>query len=428
MSNVIRLPRPSSSRPNGAKPGLYFRVGYNQHRDVLDLLSSGVHDFHGIVIDATNLERHVELKTRALEVGLDVVLDPKTFAMAFPGGHSKSMASLPWGLERPHTYADFGGDKGKAIALEIAEFATENQFTQVIGPAHVLSGANDKWLRRDIELMAQMRLALDADGSDIQMIYPLSLPMQVFRDPLERAAIVAALADSPMDAIWLRIENFGTDATGEKTVAYIQAACELQNLGVPMIADHVGGLSALGLLAFGSVGGLSHGITLYENFKTSSWRKPPEEGRRSGGIATRVYVPRLDMVLKPEDAKAFLNSSTRTKGRFGCRDSHCCPGGLNDMLDNPTRHYVYQRSEEVNNIASVPESARGSTYLDRYVRPISDNVSAAASLGAISDEMRKKLEQKQKRLGRYRQSIGHLVEVDNMRGEPILPKKRSERK
>lgn len=427
MSNVIHLPRPTDARPVGASAGLYFRVGRNQHKDLLDVLSGGVRDFHGLVIDGTNADRHSELHLQALDLGLDVVLDPKTHAMAFPGGHTNSMGNLPWGYERPHTVADFEGSSGTRIANEIASFAAERQYTQVLGPCHVLSGANDRWLRRDIDMMGRTRLALDANEKGTQLIYPLSLPMRVFRDPVERGAIVSAIADAPMDALWLRVDNYGSDATGEKTVAYIQAARDLHALGVPIIADFVGGLSALGLLAFGSVGGIAHGVTFLEGFKASSWRRPPQPGRAGSGNATRVYVPRLDMLLKPDDASHFLTSSTRTRAVHGCRNSHCCPAGLADMLSHPSRHFMYQRTEEVMRVTAPPLSVRGSEYLDKFVRPISDDVSAATGLGAISKEMRAKLDKKQKNLGRFRQSIGHLVEVGGQSSEAALPKTRHER-
>lgn len=427
MSNVIHLPRPLDSRPAGAAAGLYFRVGRNQHKDVLDVLSGGVRDFHGIVLDATSADRHADLHLQALELGLDVVLDPKTHAMAFPGGHTNSMASLPWGVDRPHNVADFEGDRGALIANEIAEFAAERKYTQVLGPCHVLSGANDRWLRHDINMMGQTRAALDARSPRMQLIYPLSLPMGVFRDSVERSAIVAALADAPMDALWLRVDNFGSDATGEKTVAYIHAARELQALGVPIVADYVGGLSALGLLAFGSVGGVSHGVTFLEGFKASGWRRPPQPGRPRSGHATRVYVPGLDMLLKPEDASQFLTSSTRTRGKFGCRNSHCCPSGPVDMLNHPARHFIYQRSDEVARVTAPPTAVRGSQYLDQFVRPISDDVSAASGLGAISEEMRAKLKKKQKTLGRFRQSIGHLLEAGSTGADAVTPKTRKER-
>ncbi len=262
----------------------------------------------------------------------------------------------------------------------------------------------------------------------MELIYPLALPMRVFRDPLERAAIVAAMADAPADAIWLRIENFGSGETGDKTVAYVQAAREFHALGIPVIADHTGGLSGLGLLAFGAVGGLAHGVTMLEGFKADAWRRPKSEGGQDGGPVTRVYIPRLDLHLKKAEARAFLKSSTRTMARFGCRDTHCCPGGIDGTLDNPTRHFVHQRSSQIAEMSRIPQSIRPSRYLEDNVRPVSGDVSAAFGLGAISAELRSKFEKKLKAMERFQQAISHFSQIDEMNSMAEVPPRRSERK
>src|ERR1041385_3446454 len=102
MTNVIRLPRPKQDQSPVNPLGLYFRVGRDQHRDVLDLLAQGETSFFGLVIEARYADRHRELHTEALKKGLDVVLDPGTHAMATVGGHSPSAALLPWGSAQPH--------------------------------------------------------------------------------------------------------------------------------------------------------------------------------------------------------------------------------------------------------------------------------------------------------------------------------------
>ena len=425
--NIIRLPRPRDARPASGRLGLYLRVGFNQHSELLEVMAGGERGFHGLVMEAQNVARHAELRSHALQAGMDIVLDPKTHALALPGGHSSSLASLPWANDRHHTSRDFEGKAGRDLSQLVGAFAVKNQFTQVLGPTHLLGGANDKWLRLDIDNMGHLRDFLTAEKSEIQIIYPLALPMKALRDPLERAAIVAALADAPMDALWLRIENFGAGETGDKTVAYIEAAREFHSLGVPVIADHVGGLSGLGLMAFGAVGGLAHGITMLEGFKANTWRKPRPVRPQDGGPVTRVYVPRLDLHLKRAEALAFLRSSTRTMGRFGCRDTHCCPGGIDAMLDNPTRHFVHQRSGQIAALSGVPQSMRPSDYLEQTVRPVTEDVSAAFGLGAISDELKGKFEKKMKSTGRYQQAIRHFAKVDEAQTIAQTPQPRSER-
>lgn len=424
--NVVHLPRPTAARPKRDIFALYLRPGHSQHKELLNALAAGKRDFSGVVIEAGNIDRHHELIAHAHQVGMDIVLDPKTQAMATPGGHSNGMAKLPWGSEKPHGIDDFTGDAGRKKSHLIAQHAADHNFTQILGPTHLLGSANDWWLRRDVQNMAHLRNALDEDRSAIQLIYPLMLSMQVLRDPLQRAAIIAAVADAPADSIWLRVDNFGSDASGEKTVAYIEAVRDFHALGKPVIADHVGGLAGSGLLSFGAVGGIAQGITMQESFKANRWQHPRREGQ-SGGMATRVYMPHIDLFLSPPDAEAFIGSSTRTRTRFGCRDTHCCPGGLRDMLENPAKHFVHQRSEEIRTISERPETVRVAEYVDRMVRPVSDNVAQAVGLGAISSELRKKLEKKQKTMGAFREAIAHFAEVDAMPSRASAPPSRSER-
>jgi hypothetical protein len=40
-------------------------------------------------------------------------------------------------------------------------------------------------------------------------------------------------------------------------------------------------------------------------------------------------------MLKRDEARLLLESTTRARSLFGCRDSHCCPRKVQDMLDKP---------------------------------------------------------------------------------------------
>jgi len=78
-------------------------------------------------------------------------------------------------------------------------------------------------------------------------------------------------------------------------------------------------------------------------------------------------------------------------------------------------------------ISQRPEDIRVSEYLDKTVRPVSDSISAAVGLGAISHDLKKKLEKKQKHMGGYREAISHLAEVDAMPSQSSAPPSRRER-
>ncbi len=198
------------------------------------------------------------------------------------------------------------------------------------------------------------------------------------RNTVERRAIIAALADAPCAAIWLKVENFGDDATGEKVAAYIEACRDFHERGLPLIGDYIGGLPGLGALAFGAVGGIAHGVTMQQNFKASGWRRPHVKG--SGGPTWRIYIPQLDLLLRRNTAQNLFGTSPKIKAMCGCRDTHCCPHGPGDMLNHPARHAIYQRAREIERLSSVPQTVRAGQYLNQNVRRASDDVAHVAAI------------------------------------------------
>ncbi len=90
----------------------------------------------------------------------------------------------------------------------LGAFAIENRFTQIAAPDVLMNGPHDRWLSIDVET-AKLR---EVVPPEIGIVYSLSLPMRVFRDPKVREQIVAQLLQVPIDALWLKIENFGSDA------------------------------------------------------------------------------------------------------------------------------------------------------------------------------------------------------------------------
>jgi hypothetical protein len=407
-SNVIPLPRPKGQRTASSALGFFVRVGRNDHIELAQLLASGESGIFGFVIDAHNLDRHRELITEARRRNLDVILDPKTQQMGFPHALSESLSALPWALARHHNVTDFDGADGRSRAAQIVEFAMANGFTQILGPSHILSGASDPWLRRDIAMMNWAAEQVAAAGGVLDLVYSLALPMKVLRNPGERQAIIAAIADAPFDSLWIKTENFGDNSTGEKAVAYIDACRDFHGRGLPLVGDYIGGLPGMAALAFGAVGGIAHGVTMQQNFSTAHWRQP--RGPQSGGAGWRVYVPQLDVLLKPAVAEILL-SSPRIKAVCGCRDTHCCPHGTRDMIQRPARHAIYQRAREIEKLSAAPQHLRAGQYLNDTVRPVSDLVARVAAAASLDDSIKKNLSKKQGEASRLRETFGHIVSM-----------------
>jgi hypothetical protein len=427
--NVIRLPRPRAQRPAPEGLGFYVRASRNDHVALLDLLATGEDGIFGLVIDAQHVDRHRDLITEARRRDLDVILDPKVLQMGFPGAMTEGLTALPWGLERHHNVADFDGSEGQRRAAQIVEAALNSGVTQLLGPTHLLSSANDQWLRRDIAMMSRTadEIARSGKAKEMDLIYPLAVPMALLRNAAERRAIIAALADAPCAAIWLKVENFGDDATGEKVAAYIEACRDFHARGIPLVGDQVGGLPGLGVLAFGAVGGIAHGVTMQQSFRASGWRRPPVQG--SGfGPSWRVYIPQLDLLLKTQATQTLFAASPKIRAMCGCRDTHCCPHGVRDMLGHPARHAIYQRAREIERLSAVPQSVRAAHYLNQSVRKVSDDVAQVAAFSVGDDALEKGLQSKQRGMSRYRQTVAHLVENGEVPSVAIPPLRRQARK
>ena len=421
-SNIVYLPRPHDARLIPRPLALFVRVGHNDHREMLDLIATGERGASGFVIDAQNVKRHRELITEAQRRGFDLILDPKTQQMGFEGGHTASLAAFPWGAERHHSVSDFEGIEGRSRADQIVEMAAHSGFTQILGPTHLLSGPNDPWLRRDIAMMEWTYESIIASGAELGLIYSLAVPMAEFRKREIRQALIAAIADAPCDAIWLKVENYGDDATGEKTVAYIEACRDFHERGIPLVGDHVGGLPGLGALAFGAVGGIAHGVTMNQAFRAARWRRPRRPS--NGGPTWRVYLPQIDMLVKPDVAKSLLATSRRIRGSFGCTNSQCGPHGVRDMISRPARHALYQRTREIEMLSETPTTIRADRYMDRNVRPVSDNVALLAGDVRLDSMLRNRLVRKQGDLSRFRQSMAHLAEAAPLGSIAISPSRR----
>ena len=118
----------------------------------------------------------------------------------------------------------------------------------------------------------------------------------------------------------------------------------------------------------------------------------------TGGPSWRVYVPQLDLLLKPRMAEALLGTSPKIKAICGCRDTHCCPHGSRDMIDHPARHAIYQRAREIERLSHVPQSVRAGQYLNQSVRRVSDAMARIAAFSVSDEDLAEGLRRKQRKI------------------------------
>lgn len=388
--------------------GLFFRPGFNHNHDLAETLASGHRAFHGAVFGASIFKRQHSLLESVRSIGLDAVLDPETQLLATLGGFTESRSQLPWANENPHKPSDLRGVEADRMIESIVEWVTNRGFTGVLTPTHLLEFPGDPWFDIDCDLCTRLRLALDAAGQqDVNIFYSLALPLRDFRRPEIRRQLLTGLESLPLDSIWLRVSNFGKDATGPAFEAYLEGAREFCELQVPIISENVGGLIGLGLLAFGGAGGICHGITEQEQFNTSHWLHERSGG--GGGNSKRVYIPNLDLYFSLDQAEQLF-SARGAKSRFACLDTSICPNGPTDMMDQPGRYFVAQRMKQVAFLSQVPQTLRPDEFVERFVRPLTDYAVFSTSIDAGDPKLKKRLEKNRKRLDRLRPAFGALAE------------------
>jgi hypothetical protein len=427
VRNVTHL-QPRSVRPAPEPLGLYLRAGRNDHLVLLNLIAAGQTACFGVVFDAAQEDRHKELKEQVLAHRLDAILDTKTMQLALPGGHTKSLGLLPWAEpDRVHMPSDFQGLAGRRLIASIGDYAITHGYTEVLAPTHLLRDIDSPWLAIDIQSTRMLRDHLDQNGGrHIPLIYPLAISYEILRTPKLRAQVVNALINVKADAIWLKVDGFGgAHATPTAIRNFITAAGDFHQLGRKLVADCAGGKVSLALMAFGAVGGIAHGIGVFEQFNSGHLRSTKPSNPFTPPMP--IYVPGIDAMLSPKEAEMLLSASPQAKAAFACPDTHCCKRGAKDMLADPRRHYLVQRMNEVSDLSQVPEPIRPQRFLEANLRPATDKALQAASQKLDDAALTKKLQTNRKRLDNMRVALGQHLEKAPPRSFAVSPETRAAR-
>ena len=400
--------------------GSYLRVGHTGHRKLEHLIAASRLRFRRFVFDAAHMEEQQELLATLRRAGSEIVLDPNVAETATLGRFSSSVSHLPWGNpDRPWQPADFGRAKNLNTAKAIAEFAVRNQVNVVLAPAHCIDTFPSPWLSIDARLCEQLRHELDqVGGKGIAIDAQLITTNTLLKDSTARDAFFETARNAPADNLWIRASGFGATATGSATRAFIEAIRTFHEIGKPIIADYAGGLAGLAAIAFGGVGGHAHGVIQKETFHMGAWKTPAVGG---GGAAKRIYVPELDRFLK-EAQLSILFSIKGTKARFACNDTACCAHGPEDMIENPQKHFLIQRSEQVKNLSAVPETRRAEHFLLHTLDPTVRSARLASRLKFNDESLAKLINETKKRVINLRDPLGDLHLTSTAATRSAMPK------
>jgi hypothetical protein len=180
--------------------------------------------------------------------------------------------------------------------------------------------------------------------------------------------LLNGLYDLPFDNLWVRASGAENLARPQALRNYIDAMTGLHDLGTPIIADDLHGLTSSAAIAFGAVSGKAHGIGEQERFNAREWYKPFGEKERGGyGQNTRLRPPGLGRSLRTNEIKVLAN----TKGGrrlISCDDGACCPKGLQDMLEHPKRHAANHAIREILQMSQVPDQNRANHFITKHMK------------------------------------------------------------
>jgi len=251
-----------------------------------------------------------------------------------------------------------------------------------------------------------LRYELDQlGGNEIVIDYQLISTNALLKDGEARQALIANLDQLPIDNLWLRISGFGASATGVGTRHFVESVRALHQLNLPLVADSVGGFPALAALAFGAVGGISHGVGQKENFRASEWKSPPSGG---GGSTPRIYLHEFDRHFTEDQLKSIF-SAKGGKSRFCCNDTSCCKHGQEDMIEYAHSHFITQRTRQLDDLSGVPETRRAEHFMLRHLDPAIRSMRYGAKLKIADEKVAKSVNDAKSRLVRLRDALADLV-------------------
>ena len=414
--------------PKSEPVGHFIRIGSSGHHQLETLHSSGrLPSLNRVVAEAASFKAQSELLGLLRNAGAEITLDTRIAQLSEAGSYVPSAQWLTSvDKSRPMTPRDFAGDGCRRIASEVATFAVTNAVDAVLAPSHFVTNALSTWCPIDRQLCVELRRALDEMGGySIGIDYSLTTAYGTLREPEQRRAFLAGLGDLPFDNLWLRISDFGADATPTAVRRYISAVADFHALRRPLVADHVGGIAGLAIAAFGATGAIAHGVSEKERFDVRRWLVPRKPS--GGGPGGRIYLPALDRYFKIDEARALLEVRGARR-LLACEDRDCCPRGADDTFNHPKAHFITQRFMQLRDLSDTPEERRVSRFLDFHLTFADRRARQAAKLDTGNHATNQALRKASLRLDRMRDVLENLDQtLGREHSRSLLLRQRSNR-
>ena len=375
------------------------RVGFREHGLCDQLLSANKLNSNRFVLEAATKGtlRHKHLLRSLIDRKAEIILDTNCAELSVVGRFSGAAKAAPWATkDRTLKAEDFIAKTNRSVIEPISRYAVKHEVTSVLSPSHFLGEKEQAWRSTDLASCEALRAALDQyGGGHIPIEYPVIATYAQFRDPSFRKSLRNDLRNLPIDRVWLRIAGFGGDSTGIGISRFVEGALDFHELGIPIIADHVGGIASLAVSTLGGVSGFASGLEGKQRFDASDWLKPAEGG--GGGGSKRIFIAGLDRFLSIAEMRQFFDSTRTSRHLFGCSDPSCC-GDVDKMLRDPAAHLAIQTGRLVQRLSEIPEAIRAEQFLQNQLLKRAKIAGRANRIRNMDDGLRKKIGSSAKRL------------------------------
>jgi hypothetical protein len=332
--NIVKL--------RGSTP-FVLRVGYNDHRSVLDALlgkecGGGRVPVDVLVVEAHWAGRHRELVDQAA-AGRQLVIDYRVDQWTIDGA-----PALPSNRSTAYSCEEIERE-AKTIARE-ALAAQHNTIWTLAPGCHIDTIGGPAW-RATLRLLDEMR---ELSG-EVPWARIIGTPAAL-ATPESAKSLIEDLQERSVSEVMLTIGPIHTDRDGENLLRLVQA---LAGVGLRVHLTHQGaiGLAALAMGAQSFDAGL---LGRSESFDFELQRE-----RLAGGGGWRAAKPRAYaaplLISVRKDVLGKLFSLKAARAAFEC-DGQCCATRMDGALLYPVTHFMVRRSSQVRTVLDVPVEMR----------------------------------------------------------------------
>ncbi|MEM9938750.1 MAG: hypothetical protein AAF768_07885 [Pseudomonadota bacterium] len=392
--------------------GHYIRLGEGSYRRVADLAADGTISSKRFVVDASKI-RHLRGIIQLLQGKLaEIVLDPRTVELSSRQKCGGMAAGAPWSAPDKGTPLSpdvFQADHPTDIYGAIARCAVENRVNAVLAPTHFLADPDfADWYSLDLRGCELLRYALDREGGkDIAIDYLLAARLVDFNDQKFRSRVMEDLSGLPFENLWVRSSMTSPETSPVNSARLVRTLASWHNIGVPLIMDYMGGLTAEGLLSMNVVSGVAHGYGEQSSFNTSGWSDPPKKSddeNRQKGRATRIGVTALGRSFTKAELEVLLSA-------YGARttllpnDKKILPNGIEDVREDPRRFNAAEAQRRLAAVAQIPTTKRPNYFWEQRMREVVSTAKKAAKLNPkkeLANELRVDLDKLRARLAKHK--------------------------